>query len=149
MRIADIYTRSVVRVGTDASLRDAAELMRTRHVGSLVVVDETNGGMAPAGILTDRDIVVAVVAPGADVEALKVADVMNRRVATCMDDDDLFTAIRIMRENGVRRLPVVDANGALAGIVAADDIYSALGTHMSELSHALLREQVREMRLRP
>lgn len=149
MRIADIYTRNVVRISETASVRDAAELMRNRHVGSLVVVDKPDGDQVPTGILTDRDIVVAVVAPGVEVESLTVADVMNRRLAICSEDHDLFDAIEIMRERGVRRLPVVDANGSLTGIVAADDIYSALGTHMRELSYALMREQVREMRLRP
>ena len=148
MRIADIYTRRVVHVGAVASVREAAELMRKRHVGALVVVDQPNGERVPVGIITDRDIVLAVVAAGVDVEALTVGDVMTHPVITCTEDQDLFDAVELMRERGIRRLPVLNAKGGLAGVVAADDIYSALGTHMRELSLALTREQVREMKVR-
>ena len=148
MRIADIHTRRVVHIGTGASVREAAELMRTRHVGALVVVDQPNGERIPVGMVTDRDIVLAVVAPGVNVEALTVGDVMTKPVVTCSEDQDLFAAIELMRERGVRRLPVLNAKGGLAGIVAADDIYNAIGTHMRELSLALAREQVHEMRIR-
>lgn len=149
MRIADICTRDVVHVTADVSLREAAEVMRHRHVGALVVVEQPNAERIPVGILTDRDIVLSVLAPGVDIDALKVADVMNRDLATCRERDGLFDAIRTMRDHGVRRLPVLDTAGGLSGLVAADDIYSALGTHLQELSRALTREQVREMQSRP
>lgn len=149
MRIADICTRDVVHIAATASLHDAAETMRDRHVGALVVVHQFDGERIPVGMLTDRDIVLSVIAPGAEIDALSVSDVMNGDVATCAERDDLFDAIRTMRDRGVRRLPVLDAQGNLAGMVAADDIYGALGTHLQELSRALTEEQVREMQLRP
>lgn len=148
MRIADIQTRRVVHIGPGASVREAAELMRTRHVGALVVVEQPNGERVPIGMITDRDIVLAVVAPGVNVEALTVGDVMTRPVITCSEDQDLFVAIELMRERGVRRLPVVNAKGSLAGVVAADDIYNAVGTQMRELSLALAREQAHELQVR-
>lgn len=148
MRIADICTRNVVHIGADASLREAAETMRKRHVGAVVVIDGSNGERVPIGIITDRDIVLAVIAPGVGIEALTVADVMTRQVATCTEDQELFDAIETMRARGVRRLPVLNAKGGLTGLVAADDIYGALGAHMRELSQALTREQVREMEVR-
>ena len=149
MRIAEICTRDVVHVTADTSLRDAAEIMRNRHVGAVVVVEQPNGELVPVGILTDRDIVLSVLAPGIDIDALAVADVMTDNVATCRESDGLFDAIRVMRHRGVRRLPVLNAQAGLAGMVAADDIYGALGTHLQELSRALTREQVREMQTRP
>jgi CBS domain-containing protein len=148
MRISDIRTHNVIHIGATASVREAAELMRTKHVGALVVVDQPNGERVPTGIITDRDIVLAVVASGVDADKLLVGEVMIRKLATCSEDEDLFDAIATMRERGVRRLPVVNAEGGLTGIVAADDIYNALGTHMRELSYALTREQVRERQLR-
>lgn len=148
MRISDIRTHNVIHIGADASVREAAEMMRTKHVGALVVVDRPNGELVPTGIITDRDIVLAVVASGVDANNLPVGEVMVRKLATCSEDEDLFDAIATMRERGVRRLPVVNAEGGLTGIVAADDIYNALGTHMRELSYALTREQVRERQLR-
>jgi CBS domain-containing protein len=148
MRIADICTHDVVHITAAASARDAAEMMRKRHVGALVVVDQQNGERIPIGIITDRDIVVAVVAPGIGAETVTVGDVMTRHVATCAASQELFDAIEIMRVRGVRRLPVVNAIGSLSGMVAADDIYGALATHAQELSRALTREQVCETEVR-
>jgi CBS domain-containing protein len=148
MRIADICTTQVAHIGPDASVREAAETMRKRHVGSLVVIEQPDGERVPIGIITDRDIVVAVVAANVDADTLFVADVMTRHLATCNEDQELFDAIGVMRLRGVRRLPVLDAKGGLAGLLSADDIYGALGSHLRELGHALTREQVREMEVR-
>lgn len=148
MRIADICTHDVVYIDPAASLREAAETMRNYHVGSVVVVSRPDGEIVPVGIITDRDIVLAVIAPGVSLDALTVGDVMTRRVATCEEDQDLFDAIEIMREHGIRRLPVLNAKGGLTGMIAADDIYGALGMFMRELSRAMVREQVHEMEAR-
>lgn len=148
MRVADICTRTVVHIGSNASLREAAQAMRKHHVGALVVVDQPNGERMPVGMITDRDIVVSVVAAGVDADKLTVGDAMSSPPATCGENQDLFDAIETMRTHGVRRLPVLNAEGGLAGMLATDDIYGALSTHMGELSHALTREQVREMRMR-
>lgn len=148
MRVADICTRNTVHIGTSESVRAAAELMRKRHVGSLVATKDSGGKPDPLGILTDRDIVLAVTASGADPESLTVSDVMTRSPATCFEDDDLFDAIRKMRVRGVRRLLVVDAEGRLAGVISADDIYGTLGAQLCELGLALTRGHVRELETR-
>lgn len=147
MRIADVCTREAVTIHSNASIREAAERMRQRHVGALVVI-ESDGGHAPVGMLTDRDIVVEVVAARCDPDTLSVADVMSRELATCPDDGELSDAIDIMRTRGVRRLPVVDAQGAIAGVLAVDDIYGAMGSELRDLGHALVREQLQEMQAR-
>ena len=148
MRISDICTGHVVHCRPEASVRDAAEAMRRHHVGALVVVDEPNGERLPIGMLTDRDIVVAVVAAGVDPASLAVRDVMSGKLVTCSEQDELFDAIGLMRTHGVRRLPVLNPHGGLAGIVSADDIQAALGEHLQGLGRALTREQVREMQSR-
>jgi CBS domain-containing protein len=145
MRIADICTRNVVEVPADLSVREAARLMREQHVGTLVVTEKPNGERVPRGIVTDRDIVISVVAAEVDPGGVTVGDVMSAPPVTCREDQELFDAVQKMRGHGVRRLPVVNAQGGLSGLVAADDVFAALGTHMSELGHALTREQVREM----
>lgn len=144
MRVSDICTTTVVHVAPGATVQQAAKLMRQQHVGSLVIVDHTGPGAAPIGMLTDRDIVISVVAPGVRVEVVTVGDVMSQPVYTCDADDDLVDAISRMRDKGVRRLVVVDRAGSLAGILTADDAYQALGNQMHELGRAVQREQVKE-----
>lgn len=148
MRVAEACTRDAVCIGAPDSVRSAAELMRKRHVGSLVVIGNSGDARCPLGILTDRDIVLAVTAAGADPESLTVGDVMTRSPATCANDDDLFDAIRKMRMHGVRRLPVIDAEGRLAGVISADDIYGTLGAQLCELGLALTHGHVRERETR-
>lgn len=148
MRISDICTRNVVHISAAASVREAATTMRSRHVGALVVVDQPNGERIPIGILTDRDIVLSVVAAGVDAERLSVGDAMSQPVATCSEHDDVFGAIETMRRYGVRRLPLLNAAGGLSGMLAADDIVGALGDYLHGLGHALSREQAHEMEAR-
>lgn len=148
MHAAEICTRHVVYIDRKASIREAAQSMRSHHVGALVITDQPNGERVPAGIITDRDIAIAVVAAGIQPENLMVEDVMNRNVATCTESEDLFDIITTMLSRSVRRLPVVNDKGGLVGIVSADDLYGALSTHLRMLSQALAREQVREMEVR-
>lgn len=145
MRIDDICTGDVVDISPESSVREAAHRMRAAHVGSLVVVNRNARGRIPIGMLTDRDIVVSVVSPGIDPDVLTVGDVMTHPVVSCTVDEDLFAALERMRQAGVRRLPVLDALGDLSGLLSADDVVSALGWHLRELSRAMTTEQVREM----
>ena len=145
MHIDEVCTRDVVDIAPDISIREAAHRMRRLHVGSLVVVERASGERTPVGILTDCDIVVSVVSPGIDADVLTVGDVMSRPVVTCAKTDDLFDALKRMRETGIRRLPVLDASGELCGLLSTDDVVSALSWHLRELSRALTSEQVREM----
>lgn len=142
MRISDISSRSVACVGIHTTAREAAWKMSEVHTGTLVVIAQ-NG--APIGILTDRDLVLKVLAKGAAAEAVAVGDVMTREVITCKADEDIFDVVLSMRRHGVRRLPVLDQDRGVIGLVSADDIYSALASHMKELGQALLREQLHEL----
>lgn len=144
MRIADLCNRRVVSIHATATVREAAEAMREHHVGALVVVTKPNGERIPVGMVTDRDIVVSVVAAGADPATLTLADVMSQPVTTCTESEGLFAAILAMRERGVRRLPVLNEKGGLAGMVTADDIHAALCTYMTDLGQALAREDRHE-----
>lgn len=145
MHISEICTRQVVDILPETSIREAAHRMRILHVGCLVVVEPPDGERVPIGILTDRDIVVSVVSPGIDADVLTVGDVMSQPLVTCGEHEDLFDALKRMRETGIRRLPVLDALGGLCGLLSADDVVSALSWHLRELSSALTSEQVREM----
>lgn len=149
MQVHDICTHEVVSISPTASVVEAARLMRTRHVGVLVVVEQPNGERIPVGVLTDRDIVLEVVAPEAPCARLRVDDVMTREPATCGEDELVLDAVARMRLFGVRRLPVINPKGGLCGLLSLDDIYGALGTYLQEMSRALTRGQVREMEVRP
>lgn len=148
MRIADTCNRTVVHALATTSVRVAARLMRKHHVGALVVVQQPNGERLPLGVVTDRDIVISVIAAGADLDTLTVGDIMTQPVVSCVESQDVFDAIELMRAHGVRRLPVTNAKGGLCGIIAADDLFAVLGKHFTALSAALVREQVRELETR-
>jgi CBS domain-containing protein len=145
MKVSDFCNRNVATVEPLASLREASILMRNHHVGTLVVVEPSDGGAVPKGIITDRDIIVAVIAvPGARPEGIRVCDAMSTRLAVAHEDDGLFEAAQTMAERGVRRLPVLGENGTLQGIVSADDIQRVVSTEMANLAAALRKGAERE-----
>jgi len=148
MAVGEICNREVVIAKKALSVVDAAQLMRTHHVGDLVVVEEKDGRKQPVGIVTDRDIVVEVVAAGVDPDALKVGDIMGPEVATVRESEGLFEALRYMRDKGVRRMPVVDSTGGLVGILTMDDMLSLLAEEMTELAKLVSHERQREAAVR-
>jgi CBS domain-containing protein len=130
-------------------LAEAARLMRDYHVGCLVVVDESARGRVPAGIVTDRDVVVAVVAKDVDPRTLRVEDIMSGDPIKVREQDGILDALRLMRTRGVRRVPVTDAEGVLVGILALDDVLEAVAEELGELARAIASERAREVRARP
>ena len=113
LAIGEICNRDVVIAERKLSVVDAARLMRSHHVGDLVVVGELKGRNRPVAILTDRDIVVEVVAAAVAPDTLTVNDIMGQELATMQASEGVFEAVRYMRTKGVRRLPVVDRDGGL------------------------------------
>jgi CBS domain-containing protein len=122
--------------------------MREHHVGALVVVGERDGSRVPAGVVTDRDIVVAVVAKGLDADGVRVEELMSGELVTAQETDGVSECIARMRARGVRRMPVVDARGALVGIVTADDLLDLLAEELSGLARTIANEQRREAQVR-
>ena len=116
-------------IGVDDTLEQAAKLMRDRHVGSLVV---TRAGR-PAGVITDRDIVVRAVAEGRDVIREKVGSFVTYDPVTVLVSNGIETVASRMRLHGVRRMPIVDETGAAVGIVTADDLLVLLGGEMASV----------------
>jgi CBS domain-containing protein len=149
MAIGDLCTRDVVYIGRNESAADAARLMREHHVGSLVVLDPARPGGRPVGMVTDRDIVVGIVALGVDAGTTPVEGLMRPGVACIGEDEGIGRALALMKAEGVRRLPVVDAGGALVGLVAADDLIELFAEEMSGLAGMLSREFRRERGERP
>jgi CBS domain-containing protein len=145
MPIGDICVREVVTATRETTVQQAAQLMRENHVGDLLVVEHVNGVRKPVGIVTDRDIAVTVVAPGLDPAVLSVGDIMGPELKTVDEDEGIFETLHQMRDAGVRRIPVVTNQNALAGIVSTDDIVQLLADELTEVAKLISREQRREM----
>jgi CBS domain-containing protein len=134
MAIGEICSREVVFVARSESCAQAARLMRENHVGSLVVVAKVGTPLMPIGMITDRDLAVGVMALGLDPEKTLVEAVMRPRIALMRENEGLGRAIALMRAEGVRRLPVVDADGNLVGVLAADDLIELFADELSGLA---------------
>ena len=148
MKIGEICTRIVTFATKDMPLVDAAKLMREHHVGSLIVVEEQQRGRVPVGMLTDRDIVVEVLAPGLDYRNLSVGEIMSSQLITARESDDMLGVLRVMRQKGIRRMPVLTESGTLAGIVTLDDLLEILAEEMDDLVDAIAGEQAKEAKSR-
>lgn len=144
MPISEICNREVVIVQSDSTILEAAQLMRQHHVGDVLVVEDRNGVRVPVGIVTDRDLVVEIMAPELDMIAITVGDIMVPDLATVKKDIGVFEAIQYMRAKGVRRLPVVDDSGGLIGILTLDDLLELLAEELLALSKLVKYEQKKE-----
>ena len=148
MTIGEICVRIVVFAYENMPLTEAARLMREHHVGSLVVVKEGDPDRTPVGIITDRDIVVEVVAAGLDARVLTVGEIMGRELVTAREQDNVLDILRVMRRRGIRRMPVVTASGSLAGIVTIDDLLEIVAEELDDVVNAIASGQQRETRAR-
>jgi CBS domain-containing protein len=145
MPISEICNREVVIVQRSNTIMEAAQLMRQHHVGDVVVVDDKGGIKVPVGIVTDRDLVVEIMAPAIDQTVVTVGDIMASELVTVRENAGLSETIEYMRAKGVRRVPVVDRNGALVGILALDDLLELLAEELLALAKLVRHEQKREM----
>ena len=145
LNAGDICTRIVTISYPSMAVNEAARLMRDHHVGSLVVVEE----LSPAervvvGILTDRDIAMAVVAADRDPHGMRVGDVMSKDVLTAREPDSILDLLAAMRRKGVRRIPVTDPRGLLIGVVALDDVLEVVAQEMQAVATAVGASQKHE-----
>src|SRR5215831_8407113 len=148
MPIGEICVREVVVAPKETTVQDAAHLMRQHHVGNLLIVDRPNGDGVPVGIVTDRDITISVVAPKLDPAVFTLGDLVTEKLAVAPEDQGVFETIQQMRLKGIRRMPVVDKDGKLVGIVSVDDMIQLLAEEMNELSKLIAHEQAREAQLK-
>jgi CBS domain-containing protein len=148
MLVGKICNREVVFVEPDTSIAEAARLMREHHVGGLVVVQEKSGKRVPVGIITDRDLVIEVIAEGVDMSDITVGDIMSDQLVTAREGDDLLETLKMMRARGIRRLPVIDDDGALAGILTVDDLIDLFSEQIADLARLIAFEQKREQERR-
>ncbi|HUT42025.1 MAG TPA: CBS domain-containing protein [Gammaproteobacteria bacterium] len=145
MKAGELCNRDVVTATRDMSIQEAALLMREHHVGCLIVVEEVSGHTRPTGILTDRDIVIEVIAKDVPSTGVTVGDVMTFTLLKVVEDENIFDVAQRMRCRGVRRVPVISNNGELAGIIALDDLLMMLSQELSLLATITTREAEQEV----
>jgi CBS domain-containing protein len=148
MNAGSICKRGVVTVAPTDDLIAAAHAMREKHVGYLVVAESTARNRRVMGVLTDRDIVVAVLAQEVDAHALKVGDVMTRDPLLIDESQSIEAVLRHMREAGVRRVPVVDGSGALTGVLSIDDVLERIAEQLINIAGSIRNEQRMERAVR-
>jgi len=148
MSVSSVCNYNVATIARDAGVIEAAERMRTQHVGDLIVVEGRPGGRVPVGILTDRDIVVAIVAKGASPSSITVGDAMSAALLTVNKDNGIEHALRAMRGAGVRRAPVVDEAGLLVGVLSIDDVIDHLAVQLGHIADIIRMGQQTEIDVR-
>lgn len=148
MPIGEFAIRDVITASRETSVLEAAKLMRKHHVGDIVVADKVGNRSVPVGILTDRDIVMEVLAQDVDPAKLTVGDIMSEDLVTIKQSEGVWRTVELMRARGARRIPVVDDDGSLAGIVSVDDLVELLADELSAVAKLISREQKREVAAR-
>jgi CBS domain-containing protein len=129
----DRFKAPLATVGTGDTVEAAARTMRDRGVGCLVVTRDRH----PIGIVTDRDLVVRVMAEGIDPAQARVGEFVTFDPITASLDEGIETVVQRMRKHGVRRLPIVDGSGAAVGIVTADDLLVLLGGEIAAVCEGI------------
>jgi len=145
MKIGKLCRRRIVTVDATASLAHAATLMREHHVGALVVTSQSDEGVRVAGVVTDRDLVIDVLARALSPTGVAIGDLASQRIASVAESDDVETALEAMRANGVRRLLVTNAEQQLVGFVSLDDLTDACAAQIDSLAEVIRSGMEREV----
>lgn len=136
MKIKDIMTKEIACVDASSTAADAAKKMKDQNVGTVMIIDQNQ----LKGMVTDRAITTKAVAENKDPRSLPVTDIMTKDVIGCSEEDDVFDALRTMGENKVRRLPVVNDQDQLVGVISMADIAgqmrSGIDSMFDEMSKA-------------
>ncbi|WP_454780739.1 CBS domain-containing protein [Legionella sp. WA2022007384] len=144
MRVGEYCNRDVVVINGYESVKNAAELMRSHHVGDLVLLEEQENQKMPIGIVTDRDLVVEVMAAGVKPDSLLIRDIVTEPFSCVFENDSLFDALEIMHSKKIRRLPVVNNNKMLVGIITLDDFIEILAETMVKVVDVVKLQQKKE-----
>lgn len=148
MKVGEFCVRDVVYVEPGASLYSVAEMMRRHHVGSVLVANRVDGDGKPLGIITDRDLVIEVLAARLDPDQLVAEDIMSFNLTVAREDDDLWDAVHRMRQDSVRRIPVVNESEQLVGIFSLDDLLRVVADELKGIVGLVHRERHREAEVR-
>lgn len=148
MAISECCTTAVVCCSADTPIPKVAALMRTHHVGAVVVVDKRGEDRVPLGVLTDRDIIVETIALELDAALFTAGDLMTSPAHCVQEDASLLDALRAMRSHQVRRLPVLTGAGTLFGIISSDDVINLIANELSLMTGVIVEQPVAEANTR-
>ena len=137
MNMQQFCNRSVVSVDQGASLSDAARLMRSHHVGALVVTAEDEEGPRVMGLITDRDLTIEILARDLGSSSVRVGQVAQKNLVAVEGDADFDEALSTMKQHGVRRLLIIEPDGQLLGIISSDDLIDVLASQLGSLADAI------------
>ncbi|MEN6622949.1 MAG: CBS domain-containing protein [Smithella sp.] len=144
MPVGEICNREVVIINKKDSILEAAKLMRNHHVGDVIVVEAKEGWVVPVGIITDRDIVIELIAREVPLDSVFVEDVMSSDLASIKENQGVWDSIQCMRRKGSRRIVVTGEKGNLIGIISSDDLIDLLSSELSDVVKTFMREQTKE-----
>jgi CBS domain-containing protein len=144
MTVGRFCNREVVIADKDMSIAEVAKLMRTHHVGDVVIVSGTAKRPRPIGILTDRDIVIELIACNVPIDSVAAGDVMSYELVTAREGDSIWDTLQHMRARGIRRIPVVNNADELEGILSIDDLLELFAEELNLLAKVPFREQLVE-----
>lgn len=147
MPVGEFCNRQVVIASPESDIVDVAKLMRQYHVGDVVIVrSEEEEAKIPLGIVTDRDLVIELMAKEVALEAVTVGDVMSYELVSCRESDGIWDCLQRMQSQRIRRLVVVNDEGSLVGILTIDDLLELLAEEMTALAKVALGQQAKERR---
>jgi CBS domain-containing protein len=141
MTVREIYNKEVITIKRFSSIFHAVQLMRQYNTGELVVIDEENEKIVPAGILTDLDIIEKTVAEDMRLDAVMVEEIMNTQPVMVSEYDSISSSFQVMREKGFRNLPVVDDRGSLVGTISMKSILDYQSKEAITTQESLISEQ--------
>jgi CBS domain-containing protein len=144
MMLSAVCTLDVASCSPRISVLEAARLMRQKHTGDLVVVDDGGDEQQPIGVITDRDIVVEVLANDLNPATTTVGSIIRHPMVVAHDSEEPATALERMRTHGVRRIPIVSQHNRLVGILTVDDLLKLLASEASTLTEIVSRQQHHE-----
>lgn len=145
MSIAQTCNRNVIFIDANANISEVAEMMREKHVGSIIVVDQAG---KPIGIITDRDLVIEILAKEVPPDSVILKDIMTTDPVVIKESEDISDALDKMRHKAVRRAPVVDDEGLLSGIISVDDILTELGAEINDIIALINQSRIKETKRR-
>lgn len=148
MPLDTICQKDVATISRQATLKSASQLMYEKHVGSLIVVEGYQGNQIPCGIITDRDIALAMGSGVYNLENTMVENLMMPDPVCAHRSDGIFEVAIKMKENGIKRVPVVNDMGALCGIISAEDIISLIAAELNQIASISFQQVRREKKLK-